>query len=189
MLTKSLIDNFYKAVDALGLKFPVARIAEVTEENKGNVSKILSRKMEPGEAFLKKFYEGFKIPLPQGVLGNEKNNQLLQGSRPLTIEDFILEKNERIAELKQHNAQLIGLLNTNLTALLQVVQDNQIVGRTTLAYQKAWVDFVVKRDSQGNEKREEELMDTWDSILSEKTGGDGHNSSDAAGRSVSNRKS
>lgn len=59
MKTLTIIEKFYEDVDRLGLRFPVAAISEATGFNKSNVSKVLSRKIEPSNAFLKKFYEAY----------------------------------------------------------------------------------------------------------------------------------
>lgn len=61
MLTKDAIEGFYKDVESLNLKFPVAAIAEKTGEPKGNVSRYLSRKIDPSESFITRFYKSFKI--------------------------------------------------------------------------------------------------------------------------------
>lgn len=57
MLRREEIERFYKDLEGLDLKFPVAAIAKATGHSKANVSKYLSRKLEPSEAFLKAFYE------------------------------------------------------------------------------------------------------------------------------------
>jgi hypothetical protein len=59
MLRQEDIDRFYKQVELLDFKFPVAAIAKATGFSKGNVSNYLSRKMEPSENFLKAFYSKF----------------------------------------------------------------------------------------------------------------------------------
>jgi len=61
MLTKGQIDQFYRDVENLRLKFPVASITEATGMSKGNVSKYLSGKLSPSESFLQLFYEKFHI--------------------------------------------------------------------------------------------------------------------------------
>src|SRR6187401_3290742 len=73
MITRDQIEQFYIDVEALGLKFPVAAIAKATEESKGNVSRYLSRKLEPSEPFLKRFYDSFKI-VPRNALPQEAQN-------------------------------------------------------------------------------------------------------------------
>ena len=60
MLTQEKIERFYKDVDSLGLKRPVAAISEKTGLSKGNVSSYLNKKMPPSEAFIDKFYDSFK---------------------------------------------------------------------------------------------------------------------------------
>jgi transcriptional regulator with XRE-family HTH domain len=53
-------ERFYKDVEGLGLKFPVAAIAKATGYSKGNVSQYLSKKLPPSESFLNAFYDAFK---------------------------------------------------------------------------------------------------------------------------------
>ncbi len=61
MLRREEIERFYKDLEGLDLKFPVAAIAKATGHSKANVSKYLSRKLEPSEAFLKAFYDKVQI--------------------------------------------------------------------------------------------------------------------------------
>lgn len=51
--------EFYKHVEALRLKFPVAEISRATGQSKGNVSRYLNGSLEPSQAFLNKFYTAF----------------------------------------------------------------------------------------------------------------------------------
>lgn len=52
MKTTDSIQDFYNYVDELRLRFPVAAISQATGFDKSNVSKVLSRKLEPSTAFL-----------------------------------------------------------------------------------------------------------------------------------------
>lgn len=63
MLTQETIDQFYRDVETLKLKFPVAAIARETKFSKGQVSIYLNKNDEPSENFINKFYEAFKISL------------------------------------------------------------------------------------------------------------------------------
>lgn len=74
MVTKTDIEKFYKDVEALGLKFPVAAIAEATETSKPQVSRILNKKIDPSPAFLKRFYE--KFPNSVKNVSRENNGNL-----------------------------------------------------------------------------------------------------------------
>lgn len=62
MNTKRSISKFYRDLESLSLRFPVAEIVKKTGFAKGNVSEILSKKKEPSENFLYKFYQSFEIP-------------------------------------------------------------------------------------------------------------------------------
>lgn len=59
MLTADQIEQFYKDVESLGLRFPGAAIRKATGFSKGNVSEYLGKKKPPSEAFLKAFYKEF----------------------------------------------------------------------------------------------------------------------------------
>jgi ribosome-associated translation inhibitor RaiA len=59
MLKREDIERFYKDIKGLDLKFPVAEIARQTGHSKANVSKYLSRKLEPSESFLNAFNDKF----------------------------------------------------------------------------------------------------------------------------------
>lgn len=59
MLRREQLEQFYEDVRQLDLKFPVAAIANETGHSKANVSKYLSRKLEPSESFLNAFYDKF----------------------------------------------------------------------------------------------------------------------------------
>lgn len=93
MITKKEIDQFYIDVDKLGLKFPVAAIAEATEESKGNVSKYLSKKKEPSEKFIARFYERFPKSSKIVSRGNENGDgaEIADTPRSAVILERILE--------------------------------------------------------------------------------------------------
>lgn len=63
MLDKAQIELFYKDLEKLGLRFPVAEIHRRTGLNKGSISEYLNRKREPSEAFIDAFYREFKEEL------------------------------------------------------------------------------------------------------------------------------
>ncbi len=66
MITKDQIEQFYTDLEKAQFKFPGAALVAITNEAKGNVSKIINRKMEPSESFIKRFYEGYK-KVPRGA--------------------------------------------------------------------------------------------------------------------------
>lgn len=117
MTNKEIIDKFYADVESLGLKFPVAAIAGRTGFSKGNVSVYLSRKKDPSESFLKKFYavykESFKkVPRETGNL----SQPLTLGDKPITVQDYI-------DKINQHNEYIQGLLAFSLSDLSKTQKD------------------------------------------------------------------
>jgi transcriptional regulator with XRE-family HTH domain len=71
MLKKSEIEEFYKDVGKIDLKFPVAAIAKALGESKSVVSRILNKKLEPSESFLNRFYD--KFPKSDKKVAHETN--------------------------------------------------------------------------------------------------------------------
>lgn len=97
MLTQKKIDQFYKDVEILGLKTPIATIAEKTGYSKGNVSTYLGKSKPPSEKFIDKFYESFNLVrqnshTPPNNQGSNDNKYLL-----------LLEENDRFFKTQYHN--------------------------------------------------------------------------------------
>lgn len=134
MLKMSDIEHFYKHVESLGLKFPVAAIAKATGFSKGNVSDYLKKVKEPSENFIKKVYQAFpesskKVPLELPAANIEKvevgqtmamqlladvikgNLELIENNKVLTR---INEKHTNMLDekLPAVNFDLIGLVET-----------------------------------------------------------------------------
>lgn len=107
MLTKNIIDQFYKDVEVLGLEHPVAAIVEKTGVSKGQVSKVLSKKLKPSKRLIDKFYESFNL------VSNGKGNGV--NSNTLT---------EALEIIKQQNAFMQRLVESNLAELSTDVNNN-----------------------------------------------------------------
>lgn len=103
MLTQSTIERFYKDLNSLGLKHPVAAIEKKTGIPKSQVSKVLSKKLQPSEKFLEKFYESFQIVSKETTVEKLPNGS--NGDRYLKL----LEDNDRF--FKTEYAQLLISLN------------------------------------------------------------------------------
>jgi hypothetical protein len=108
MLTKEIIEKFYKDVEALGLEHPVAAIEAKTGVSKGQISKVLTRKLKPSQGLIDKFYQSFKI-----VSSGNKNGD--DNSRSLA---------EALEIIKQQNVFLQRLIETNLAELSTDVNNN-----------------------------------------------------------------
>lgn len=116
MLDKAGIDQFYKDVEALGLKFPVAAIAGATGFSKGNVSDYLKKRREPSQGFLNKFYEKFSNSLKKV---------------PKTDVTGTTDKDETIAILVRQGANF-DALSKRLEALEKIARANhEILNRLT----------------------------------------------------------
>lgn len=117
MITKDTIEKFYQDVEGLGLKFPVAAIAEKTGEPKGNVSRYLARKIDPSESFITRFYKSFKI-VPRETLTKPPVTPI----QPQGGQDY---RDEVIALLKEKinsDGRLFAYAQTNQALLKTVVQ-------------------------------------------------------------------
>ena len=102
MLTKDRIEQFYKDVDSLGLRFPVAEIRRATGYSKGNVSDFLNRKKPIPENFINAFYAAFKSSL----------NVPREKEPPGTIEVAL----GIIRDLTSNNTKLVDMLAVKLSS-------------------------------------------------------------------------
>lgn len=153
MIRQDNIDQFYKDVQELKLKFPIAAIAKATGESKGNVSRYLSKKQEPSEPFLIKFYDSFKI-VPRGTPDD-------MGLKVAVAAEGIHEVSylpEYIASLKEHNAFLQDIVKINLASL----SDTQ---RVILAQVKAGLQFEARKIGQGSKKKEEAVLKDLNTLV------------------------
>lgn len=123
MLTKTQIERFYTDVEGLGLKFPVAAIADATGENKANVSKYLGKKLEPSEGFLKRFYEKFPKGGNNGVDGGDEwKDKYIR-----LLEKNLSEANsEQVAKLVKQNQALLMTLQTGLARLISKAEKKEV---------------------------------------------------------------
>lgn len=158
-VTQTLIDQFYKDVEQLGLKFPVAAISKATGYSKGNVSAYLSKKDEPSGNFLKKFYEAFpksSTNVPRGtVIDNlaESNKVLAEANRTLADAHKIIARN---------NDELVQIVRASLEQPLRS-SISQPVGEKS----KAWL---VEKISSLDNKKVTALADFLSKLTVEKTG-------------------
>jgi transcriptional regulator with XRE-family HTH domain len=107
MLTKETIEQFYKDVEVLGLEHPVAALVEKTGVSKGQISKVLNRKLKPSKTLIDKFYESFNLVSPGSSNGATH--------KTLT---------EALEIIKQQNAFMQRLVESNLVALSTDVNNN-----------------------------------------------------------------
>lgn len=130
MLTKEIIDRFYKDVEVLGLEHPVAALVEKTGVSKGQISKVLSKKLKPSKTLIDKFYESFNL-VSSGRL-NGSNTTLA----------------EALEIIKQQNGFLQRLIESNLAGLSRDVNNNSMAiqaeirgyGKYQILKQSNWDD-------------------------------------------------
>lgn len=151
MITKEEISKFYKDVEDLGLRFPVAVIAKMTGESKGNVSNYLKRRKEPSESFIERFYKGFKKADEENghatiMTGNKQDLDLVKHLQTKIEAQYEV----RIKELKEDKAFLQEILKTSLARIIEEQG-------TMLAYQKAWVDQHAEEKANGDQYLEREI--------------------------------
>lgn len=120
MIKKSEIEQFYKDVEGLDLKFPVAGIAGAIKESKSTVSRILSKKLEPSESFLNRFYEKF----PKSVKNVSRETEV---SDPGSQYGY---KDKYIQSLERENARLQKDLDLSLGELRHNILLSRAIGET-----------------------------------------------------------
>lgn len=140
MITKTDIEKFYRDVASLRLKFPVKEIQKATKYGKGNISEILSKKKEPSEAFMKKFYAQFyknSTVEKQNIAGDPiLSYSAAESTDPITVlaesNRLIAESNRALAEsnkaLAKGNAELAesnkSLAKSNADIMRKASTDN-----------------------------------------------------------------
>lgn len=130
MLKKEEIEQFYKDVLEIDLKFPVAGIAEATGHSKGNVSKYLSRKLEPSESFLKAFYE--KFPKGSKIVSRETNTEATDYKDRYIqlLEDRANSNERRMLQLLQRNHALLNAVVETLPKLVSKLDKIKLLEAT-----------------------------------------------------------
>lgn len=156
-MTTDRIETFYKDVNTLRLKFPVAEIARTTGQSKGNVSKYLSKTLEPSNTFLDKFYkayaESFKkvsreitkaTETPQNGHGKEPNQTLTRIGELVKDIQYYISPKPTIEEI----ADKIKYSRPHLTTLL--TQGDSEKAYTRL--QKEFGDIIKKKKELQSDK-------------------------------------
>lgn len=149
MLTQGKIDQFYKDVEILGLKYPVAEIQRATEFPKSNVSEWLSKKKVPSENFIDTFYLKFKKEIAKSSttvpLIKEQDVTIIEGDNTIMVIElktasgktiqvkpdshtdipllnaFLEERDRTINDLQTDKIKLQNTIDINLTALMQLL--------------------------------------------------------------------
>lgn len=180
MVTKQEIEDFYRHVEILGLRFPVADIERATGESKGNVSRILKRRLTPSESFLKKFYNSFNSRLQlRGSINTEEAKTVQvanEGQQEIEYLKLLLAAKNEIIEEKEARRQdtetrlskadaITDRLLTVLERRLVNIQNDQ---RIALAYQKAWVELHAEEVAKGNVKEKKAVMATMNKLIAAK---------------------
>lgn len=125
MLTQERIDKFYRDVEALGLKYPVAEIHKKTGVSKGQVSQVLNKKLAPSEQLINKFNESFNIVQQNSV---EPAKIYLDSSAvKVTLQDYI-------NKIEQHNAFLQRMIESGLVEIKVSLND----ARADLEWLEKW---------------------------------------------------
>jgi hypothetical protein len=187
MLTQGKIDQFYKDVNSLKLKYPVAEIQRATKFPKSNVSEWLSKKKVPSENFINAFYEKFKVLLHESSTNVHSNDIMAddsygsiaaieiktasgktihvkpEGQTEITLLNAFLEERDRVIEtLKEEKQARIDELSKDKEDLMGML--NSALGKIyasqqiALAYQKAWVDYEAEKVAKGDHNKKKELM-------------------------------
>lgn len=132
MLKESDISEFYRHVDELKLRFPVAAIARATGASKGNVSDYLKKRKEPSENFLKKFYSQFPISttkVPREINGaippgeDEVDDRKLIKLLMQQMTNLMQTQNSLLRDQKEHVVDKMDRIDANLNTALGIIHE------------------------------------------------------------------
>ncbi len=117
MITEDQVNDFYRHVESLKLKFPVAAVSKATKLTKGNVSQVLSRKQTPSENFLEVFYKSFpKVSDNGNVTDTNSFEKLLAINKTLAESHRVNSDAQKISS----EAQLVSA-----QALMKLIEHNE----------------------------------------------------------------
>jgi transcriptional regulator with XRE-family HTH domain len=109
------ISKFYTDLEKMDLRFPVAEIVRKLKVSKGYVSEVLSRKKEPSEDFINRFYQEFSKGSQPPMTGNY---ELPVGNLKVTLLDYVELLKEQNRKLESREAEYLKILKESLTALV-----------------------------------------------------------------------
>lgn len=119
---------------------------------------------------------------PQAPYGKAQSADFLAGKLS-GIDELLEEKElrrkeaeERAKRAEEQNDRLMALLESNLNMLHTEV-------RVGLAYQKAWVEYEAEKAAQGDEKKQQEVLDKMGRLVRSKIKVDPKTDNAASGRS------
>lgn len=149
-LTTDRVERFYKDVDTLRLKFPVAEISRATGQSKGNVSKYLSQTLEPSNAFLDRFYRAYansfkNVSRERGVVFHDapvddskpQNGQIYKTHATLTEIGELVKKIQYVTNMTiEQIADRIKFSRPHLTTLLKSGESKKALTRLKQAFAK-----------------------------------------------------
>ncbi len=132
-MKKSDIEEFYRFVDNLGLRFPNAEISRVTGYSKGNVSSYLNKSNVPSEKFIKAVYAAFKkssINVP-----HENKEKAPDTDSWLQRLDKLIESNERLSKANESLTQINQEIVAAHLKMLEKINSGE-TGKASPPYRK-----------------------------------------------------
>lgn len=165
MLTQGKIDQFYKDVKSLGLKYPVAEIQRATEFPKSNVSEWLSKKKVPSENFIDTFYLKFKKELIKSsiVVPLKDHDAIIDDGESAIMVIEIKTASGKIIQIKPEGQTDIPLLNAFLEERDRVLEERNRTIEKIESQSQARIEEL--------KKDKEELTSKLNSILERIYGG------------------
>jgi hypothetical protein len=121
MVTQEMIDQFYKDVESLNLRFPVAELHRKTGFSKGQISQVLNKALTPSEDLIKEFNKSFKNVNP-GSSPIETYERMLEEKEKMIAEKEArrLEAKEWAERAEKEKDRLLTIIEKNLTVLMSV---------------------------------------------------------------------
>lgn len=145
MITQEMIDQFYKDVDALGLRFPVAELHRKTGFSKGQISQVLSKALAPSEDLIKEFNKSFKNV-------HFDNYDLPLGDLKVTLKDYIDLLKEQTRKAEEREKEYLDIIKGKLSTIeansRELVDDLSALTTEVQAEHRAIMDTVDKAAKQ-----------------------------------------
>lgn len=159
MISKKELKTLIEAI-----AFDTSQTQEQIAIGMGYGKNYISEMLSPTGKITSKFITALKSKYPK-FLHNPKNpvheiEMEKQPDRGL-LSELLTSYKDRIQEQKEMNDKLTGVINISLNT---IVQDT----RVSLAYQKAWVDYVAEKDAGGNTSKKEAIVIKMGKLIASK---------------------
>jgi hypothetical protein len=162
MLTKEKIEQFYKDVEALNLRFPVAELQRMTGFSKGQISQVLGKSLSPSEDLINEFYKSLNKVQPTDQIAIYERIIEEKEARRRDAETWAQKMEAHYNDMKNALEKAQTTINEVLKPIKEQTQEILINSKEV---RENMIDGVIEMQSEHRA-----IMDTLDQIAKQPPG-------------------